>query len=274
MNIGAIIHERVSYFCSFCLEHSFTPTWQVYPVLPVSKEIPPYNWNAIQHPLVGSAINETLLKHNVVISQVMNLDWKRGEGNDAIEWTKWASRYISPEDNAAEPLVRILYPVLEIDMSANESNVVAIVASTFFWKSFIQSDFRKDQKGLVVVFENSCNQSFTYKVAEDEILYLGPGDLHDTYYDLELTQQLSDITAEKNGFEYFAGLSLNDEYCAYSITTYPSKEMEASYKTNQPLLSALAAVGIFVFTIITFLAYDNLVVQRQKKVMESGTYIK
>ena len=57
----------------------YTPTWQTYPMLP-SGTTSAYNFDAIQHPLLGPGIENVLFNHKVVIGPVLNYEDTKEEG--------------------------------------------------------------------------------------------------------------------------------------------------------------------------------------------------
>lgn len=258
----------------------YTPSWQTYPMLQ-SPNITAYNFNAIQHKTLGPGIREVFQNRRVVIGPVLNFeDSKEDGGNNRV--TVWAARHVSDDVDASEPVIRVLYPILDtasgaitIDQGESSSNVVGIIASSFFWRSFLENILPNGEDGVTVVFENTCNQSFTYEVNGYEATWIGPGDLHDPKFDyLGHT-----VTFEDMGFYYsessrrernYGGLPINDDYCAYTVSTYPSQTMKDKHITNNPFVFTVVSVAIFVFTVVVFIGYDKLVARRQRKVMKTA----
>ena len=106
------------------------------------------------------------------------------------EWVEWVSRYTSKEQDPTEPMVRILYPILDtaadesaVTVDTKKSNAVGVVATSFLFKSFFDNILTDKHHGLVMVFSNACNQTFTYQVDGKEAVYIGAGDLHDKKYE-------------------------------------------------------------------------------------------
>ncbi len=194
----------------------------------------------------------------------------------------FTKRFVPPDVDTGEPVIRILYPILDtadgaITINEPDSKVVGIIASTFFWRQFLENILPNAERGLVVVFENTCNQSFTYEVNGHNARYVGPGDLHDHKPDFDnrghaLT--FSDIgsfaEALSTSEETYGGLPINDGFCAYSISVYPSETMWNLFVHKEPWLYSAIAVAIFGFTTFFLLGYDKLVSIRQKKVMKTA----
>ena len=58
--------------------------------------------------------------------------------------------------------------------------------------------------------------------------------------------------------------------CSYTLHLYPTKTLQDSYKTKEPIIFTVAVVLIFCFTSLVFVLYDVLVQRRQNKVMSSA----
>jgi class 3 adenylate cyclase len=68
----------------------------------------------------------------------------------------------------------------------------------------------------------------------------------------------------------YSGLPVSREFCTYSVTMYPSLEMENQFVSYNPIIFATAAVLIFIFTSFVFILYDQKVEQRQQVVMTTA----
>jgi hypothetical protein len=208
---------------------------------------------------------------------------KKDDTEDDIttnQWVDWVAQYTSNDQDPTEPMIRFLYPVLDtaadenvVTVNTEDSSAVAVVATSLFFKTLFEGVLSDKHHGLVMVFSNACNQTFTYLVDGKEPVYVGPGDLHDDMYDyLEHEISFADMLSHVEEDTFYAGLDLNFEYCPYNLTTYASKTMEDSYKTNSPYLFALASIAIFAFTGLLFVGYDQLVRKRQEKVLNTGKF--
>jgi len=251
----------------------YTPTWHTYPML-TSVNHSAYNFNAIQHKVLGPGIRKVLHDHKVVIGPVLNFVGSEDDsGMNRV--TRWAERHVSPDVNPNEPVIRLLYPILDtagsaITVDTPESNVIGIIASSFFWRSFLENILPKGKIGLIVVFSNTCNQTFTYEINGREAEWLGSGDHHDPHFDtLTDVKTFEDIGLYRKERSY-GGLPIDEEYCSYKVAIYPSKRMRDSHLTKRPMIFTLIVVGIFVFTSLVFIGYDKLVSMRQRKVMKTA----
>mmetsp|Transcript_22665 Transcript_22665/g.50613 ORF Transcript_22665/g.50613 Transcript_22665/m.50613 type:complete len:1177 (+) Transcript_22665:27-3557(+) len=250
----------------------YTPTWQTYPMLPSGK-FSAYNFNAIQHKLLGPGIEKVLEEHKVVIGPVLNFEDSIEKGG-ANRVTIWAGRHVEGVD-PIEPVIRVLYPILDsavgaITIDEDNSTVVGMLASSFFWRSFLVNILPEGENGLVVVFENTYNQTFTYEINGHKAVWLGPGDNHDTQFDgmgkVQTFQEIGLLSVDSK----YGGLPIDDEFCAYTVSTYPSEKMKNQHVTNQPLIFTLVVVSISIFTALVFVGYDKLVSRRQQMVMKTA----
>ena len=224
----------------------------------------------------------------------------------------------------SEPIIRTLYPILDtakgaVTKNETDSKVVGIIAASFFWKSFLENILPACDRSIIVVFENECNQTFTYVVHGNHAEYMGQGDHHElkmhkhglkytfeedlsvnnnnkhaghdhgahghyhvheeqtdvqteTYMDnREYHDQRNwEIHGRTNQIGRYGGLPICQNYCSYTITTYPSVQLSEEHFTNTPVIIMSLSVCIFVFTALIFIGYDKLVQMRQRKVMKTA----
>jgi hypothetical protein len=244
----------------------YYPSWQSYPSVPV---YPPFNWDASMYPTLVQAFDTLQLDHQVVIGNVANLlnpddpySEERVAGNN-----NWIKDYVGTEVDYTEPMSDMYYPIFDnaadevsIEASEHKLNMVGVMAMTFFWRDFIENILPPGSDGTVVVFENTCGQTFTYQINGPDVVYKGAGDLHDPVYDyMEQKSGLNNLKAYATGNRMYTGLSLSENLCPYTVRVYPSEDMENRFITSDPLVFTILAVSIFVFTSLVFLVYDTVV---------------
>jgi hypothetical protein len=85
----------------------------------------------------------------------------------------------------------------------------------------------RGSNGIIVVFENICNQTFSYQMIGLDVSYLGPIDAHDSKYDyLEESSSLVDLKDFNSGkIRAYTGLPLTEDVCPYTLRLYPSQVM-------------------------------------------------
>jgi hypothetical protein len=183
---------------------------------------------------------------------------------------------------------------------------LGFIGISIYWRDLLTDLLSPGSNGIVIVFENSCNPTFTYQVNGPDVTFLGRGDLHDHKYDsMEIgvselkclgfrhlkevfrelrvlrcclpmfrTQQawLLDLDSFSLGRRSYTGLPVVNDTCPYYLRLFPSKTMANDYYTNNPALFTACAVLIFAFTSAVFIVYDRLVEKRQKTVMTSAVH--
>lgn len=120
----------------------------------------------------------------------------------------------------------------------------------------------------MVVFENECSPTFTYRLDGPAVLFLGRGDLHETKYEsLGVASMLNDVSDFYISGSKYTGIPLDQAYCPFRIRVFPSAIMEATYATSNPVYFTISSLLIFAFTSAVFILYDCFVERRQRKVM-------
>jgi Adenylate and Guanylate cyclase catalytic domain len=166
------------------------------------------------------------------------------------------------------PTSDLYYPVRAGDSSS--SKVIGAVGIEFLWEKFIVSTAPANANLLLLVIENTCGQSHSYKfdTANNRLILESLLDVHDSKYgdlvkgtDYEGYDTLRSLTGDYPDFDV--------EHCSYQFKLYPTQEMEAKY-TGSPVVFAVGAGTIFVFASLAFIAYDVLIRRRQSKVMTSA----
>ena len=149
--------------------------------------------------------------------------------------------------------------------------MVGFISLNIFWRQRLQDILPATARGVVVVFSSPCNPSFTFQVNGPDVEYLGRGDLHDTKYnDMEMTSSLLDLSDLASGDSFYSGVPINDEFCPFMIRVYPSQLKEDDYTSVEPVIFSVIVAGIFLFTSLVFVCYDNMVEMRQRRVMNQA----
>jgi hypothetical protein len=201
-----------------------------------------HSWNAVQEPLIGSAMQPVLNKQEVVISTSYNLDETYVYG---------LQDFVGDVKRATQPAVEMYFPVMEkkfkqVIARGNESSLVAILGLSIFWQDLLEGILPLGNNGVVAVFDNGeCNQTFTYQINGPEAIYLGSGDRHETAYDyLMKSSSLRGLTQFSSVDHAYTGPPLNEDFCPYSLHLYSSETMEKDFITSDPVIFAFVAVSI------------------------------
>jgi len=182
----------------------------------------------------------------------------------SVKQTEQSNEQVSLSNGLDGPAVNIFYPVFS-DLNDNRT-VVAVLALTAKWDSFLLPNLPPDPHGLIVTLHNGCEQSFSFEVTGEEVFYLGPGDFHEEDYgkygkEFELMADSS----------VFTEVQMAPKYCTHTATVYPSSLMREQFATTSPMLYTVGTAVIFLFTVFVFIFYDYLVQRRQKYLADKAT---
>uniref|UniRef100_A0A7S3LHI2 Histidine kinase n=1 Tax=Amphora coffeiformis TaxID=265554 RepID=A0A7S3LHI2_9STRA len=256
----------------------FLPSWQTYPIVP---ERPPYNWDGALVTAVQQSL-DCLVNDTSVVIKVVNLP----DESDPIavrqaRYTNdWARDFITDDQDPAEPMVNVYYPMSTGEISSlsgkesvredNSSSLVGIFTARLYWRELLVLILPPGTGGVVVVFEMGDYATFTYAIDGPEANYLGRGDCHNTKYkgSLEQSLVLGQSIAAAKGVAY-SGLPLCDTTSNFKIRIYPSTSMEEAYLTRGPFLYTVVAVLAFLFTSTLFVIYDQSSEKRQQKALHT-----
>ena len=137
--------------------------------------------------------------------------------------------------------------------------LVGMIAASFYWRSVIRDILPTGSRGMVVVFENPCNEAFTYQIDGPKETYLGTGDVHNRRYNhLGIHGKLLNLNDFAIRDSKYTGAPIDDMVCPFSLHLYPSDDMYGQFATNNGIAFALSAVAIFVFTSRKFKIVDRL----------------
>lgn len=174
------------------------------------------------------------------------------------------SSHIDPSGGLNGPAVNIFYPVFS-EINHNRT-VVAVIAMTTKWDSFLLPNLPPNPNGLIVTLRNECDQRFSFEITGDEVIYLGPGEYHEADY-ADYAEKYK-LMHESSGFTH---ILLANEYCTYTASIYPSSQMREQFATATPIVYTSTVAVIFLFTVCVFVFYDYLVQRRQKFLVETAS---
>jgi Adenylate and Guanylate cyclase catalytic domain len=247
----------------------YLPVWQVSPVVPMQSLL---NFNALSHPAGKGAYTELIRSEQPVLGMADNLNQEHF-GNTGLYFKLLLSmsQYRGEMNRfLGEPISALGYPVFD-SLDPTTRRLTGAIATNIYWRVNFQSVLPPNAKGIICVISNTLNQTFTYRVDGEEPTFLGNGDLHDPYYD-DMVQSANVFTylKAKKSIETrsYSSVDLNEEYCSYSLSIYPSQDMEDQFINNDPLMFTLVVVFVFCFTSVVFVLYDCIVARRQRIVMD------
>jgi hypothetical protein len=234
----------------------YLPVWQVAPITRVPQLI---NYNAFDFFGFAGGFQAMVQSQDAALSSVINL---------ADEIT--SERYNWPQSFLTAPIYDTLLPGGGSHISEEDNDImgsrklVAALSAILPWHNYFTNLLPYGVSGIYLVVRNSCAQVLTYQLDGRDVVYMGPGDLHDTSYDY--LEEASTFATLRD----MEGTTTVDDYCSYSLHVYPSSELQSVYRTNMPMLYTAAVVLIYLITSAFFVLYDILVQRRQAKVMDTA----
>ena len=218
----------------------YAPMWQTTP--PSQAEVN-VNYNAFDNQELASLIKQIFNSSSAALSQAVNIT---GHSNSSITW---------PRSYFAQPV---------FDKVGKGGKLVAVVAASFPWSSFVDNILRTGENGLVLVMRYSCegkkgpSQEFTFQINGPTAVYMGAGDLHAAprWTSNEFASNVPAFRASGN--------------CSYSMHIFPSDEFHSAYVSNRPAVYTSIVVLIFLITALVFTWYDCSVDRRQDKVVSTA----
>jgi Adenylate and Guanylate cyclase catalytic domain len=160
---------------------------------------------------------------------------------------------------------------------SHKDDIVGLLVSIIPLDSFFSNLYRSETTHATVtlVLIDPSNTMYTYSVDGSNVQLLGKGDLHDPYYNTFerkyaiRTDHQGNSIRDSNGATATTMTPTSSVTQTYTILLYPTKETQAKFQTNSPLIFAGSIVGIFCFTAFIFAVYNMVIQRRQNKVMSS-----
>lgn len=222
----------------------FLPVWEVAPAPHDARVV---KYNLLSHAVFSNMYDTVLETGQPAVSQITSLDFLY-EG--------------SIGDSKSHIQSFLLQPVYrKFNTEHDKKNVAGFIVSILSWDKYFENVMENEENSIVVVLENTCNQTFTYNVIGSNVEYVGPGDHHDVKYDDNvLTSQFAPFSSLNNS-------AVNPRRCQFSLNLYPTRQFEDNYKTNSPAILVVTVLLVFFATFVLFLVYDYAAQRRQNKVL-------
>jgi class 3 adenylate cyclase len=168
---------------------------------------------------------------------------------------------------SGEPVSSIYYPAF--DSFDKDRQVVGMLNAAIFWESLFQDILPPNSNGLICVVSNECDGPFTFAIDGDGAHYEGPGDLHKTGYDDFAVVYYVEHATDDNTFSGTA-VPLNQDFCPYILTVYPSDQLHQEHFTREPPFFALGVALVFVVVFIVSMTYDCVVQRRMQQIIKTA----
>ena len=161
----------------------------------------------------------------------------------------------------------LAYPVF--DSFTDDKQVAGVLATNIYWEVLFAGLLKPYSRGIIVVVENSFNQTFTYRIDGDDSSFLTMGDAHDSQYnDMEISAEVTEYLEGKASpvNRAYSTVPLSDD-TQYRIQVFPSENTEACYVTSRPIIYTMVFVSGFIFVSALFLWFSYVVEKRQHVMM-------
>mmetsp|Transcript_6633 Transcript_6633/g.10131 ORF Transcript_6633/g.10131 Transcript_6633/m.10131 type:complete len:1139 (+) Transcript_6633:135-3551(+) len=254
--------------------NQFLPSWQAYPIVPYWA---PYNFDYISALDYTTAHTDSLRSGKIVITNpYLNPDLNNPEEVESAESNAaWLYPRIHPDEEPLEPASDLYFPIRDnvnsVATDPNEYSPVGVFAVTFYWRDMIRDILPSSARGILVVVENPCSATFTYRIDGPDTTLLGRGDRHDEkYHDMEFESLIIELGAYRIRESTYTGPGLDDEHCPIKFKIYPTEDTEATTETNAPIIYSVATLLICFGSALLFLIYDRYQERRQRAIVESA----
>jgi class 3 adenylate cyclase len=240
----------------------FLPQWQMYPAVEVPELV---NLNILSHIGYRDASAALLRTESAVYGRSFDftdtgdLFASRRRGAFELFLQKWDGE----EEYADDPVADLYWPIFDA-FDASTRKLVGLLSGGVYWRLYFEN-ILSEKIVLDVVLENTCEQTYSYRVDGPNVQYLGKGDLHGKGFD-DFAVAVPDGIFQQGDF----AATGTQGSCRYSAKIYPSQAFQDLYVTSTPAVATAVLVVIFLFTSAVFIVYDCLVERRQRVVMDTA----
>ena len=172
---------------------------------------------------------------------------------------------------------------------ASSAEVSGVVVAVIDWTSLLSGLLEDEAAGMLVDLEYSCPDSslsrYAFQVVDEDMVYIGTDfEFNEEYAHLSdrevITPSPSGIEAASSSDDRRRYLSSSDEEntattqqedldsCVFYMSSHASDEYVENWQRDEVVLYTIVVISIFVFTVLVFFVYDELVRRRNKKITE------
>jgi len=232
------------------------------------------NWNFRRQSIMGGLLEAMMEHHNAAIGRAVVPVLASEKA--ILQTNLQASQYRADVADYVNDLSTFLvYPIFDRfnDMNGTPQKLVGMLATNIYWKFFLSRLLPQRIRGIILVVENSYNQSFTYRIDGPEATLLGMGDFHDPqYHHLEVSHDINSYLRERSTprNRAYTTVPMDETTGQYRIRVYPSQDMETDYLTHGPVVYTVVVLLVFVSTSAVFLLFTRVVEKRQAVMMDTA----
>jgi class 3 adenylate cyclase len=229
-------------------------------------------------------ITPTADSKQVAMFNQLSEPWRKDAFDDMLKWQiPIFSRTFDPTQDGIYKLnnipssgvvASIFYPVFK---TLTSDEIAGSLVLDFSWLNFFNYILPPQSNGVVIVLENTLNQTFTYQIDGSSVSFVGVGDLHDDRYNSDLVNSsyvdfdsLLFFSAPNSRSNDSNAYETSSPSCLYRVRIYSSQTFESQHMTSKPAIYTVIVVLAFAATSLVFLAYDWIVRRLQNKVLDSA----
>jgi hypothetical protein len=243
------------------------PIWQSSP--------PPYIPQAVNYDLIDSVWYAPMIPalerlRTGLFSTVFDLSAGSnlaGSAEDHLAYHQaFSSSPLTGNESNARPHGVFNVPIFEAYQDRT-SEMVGMVSSIMAWDRYMVNLVPESITGIMVVLENTCNQSYTFMLNGTKAQYLGTGDfLNLTFEESRYNVSLGFLDSSNGAVSDWTDVG----HCIYSLQVYSTQEFKNSVSSNTAFVFTLLSAGVGLLVIITFLLYDCYVRRRNAKMVDAA----
>lgn len=137
----------------------FAPLWQI---SPPTSSISSINYNILHEKYVNNMIPVFKLTRDYLLGSA------KMHAVDGLPKSIIDSQGISLEGTTSRPYTTHFTPVYD-KLDDTNSSLVGVLLSTIIWEEYLESLFHDDERGIVLVLRNTCDQSFTFALQDGKV---------------------------------------------------------------------------------------------------------
>jgi Adenylate and Guanylate cyclase catalytic domain len=249
-------------------------------------------WQSTPPPYIPGVVNYDIVHENYFENTIAEMEGARaptGLFSDVFNLTggsalagsaEYHQRYhqafssspVPVNETDARPHGIFIVPIFEAYQDT-ASKLVGVVGSLLAWDRYMVNLVPESVTGILVVLENSCNQSYSFVLNGTKAQYLGAGaflnlTFPESRYSVSL--DVSDRASRASGSSSESRDRTDFGNCVYSLQLYSTSEFKNSVATDTAFVFTLVAACVGTMVIATFLLYDCYVRRRNSKMVDAA----
>lgn len=241
----------------------YAPLWQRSPISPQKQKS--LNMNFATAPVFRGVLQNLMKDPRSVIINKLTVPTPFGQ-KKLIANLKVGQYRHNVDQYVEDPFSFIAYPVFD-SFDSDTKQLKGMIAANLYWRVFFSDVLSDKARGVIVVLDNSYNQTVAYRIDGSDVTFLGEGDPHDPTYDDMVVWEATARSQGNPEMRAYTTASLSEKYGLFTLRVFPSKETEAEYTSNMPVIYTITVACIFVVTSAVFLLFNYMVERRQRVVM-------